>query len=107
MNWESELTDKNLQVEYRWVAVHKGVEGNEKADQQATKVAYKLCGRKVKTQNPLKQLDYVSFAHIGRNITEMKCEDSRKKTQEMAMKSKHSYRYDKVKRGGNSMAMNS
>jgi ribonuclease HI len=36
MNWESELTDKNISVEYRWVPAHKGVEGNEEADLQAT-----------------------------------------------------------------------
>jgi ribonuclease HI len=39
MNWESELTDRNIQVEYRWVPAHSGVEGNEKADQQAMKAA--------------------------------------------------------------------
>jgi len=36
------------------------------------------------TQNPLPVLDYVSFAHI----------------EQMGVRSKHSYRYDLVKRGG-------
>jgi ribonuclease HI len=40
MNWESELLEKCLQVECRWVPAHKGVEGNEKAHQQTTKAAY-------------------------------------------------------------------
>jgi hypothetical protein len=107
MNWESELTDKNIQVEYWWVPAHMGVEGNEKADQQAMKAAYKWCGRKVETHNPLKHFDYVSFAHIGRKVTEMKWEESKKKIQEMGKKSKHSYRYDLVKRGGTSEVMTS
>jgi len=70
-------------------------------------VAYKSCGKKVETQNPRKQLDYVSFAHIGRKITEMKWEESKKKIKEMGRDSKHSYRYDLVKRGGNSAVMTS
>jgi ribonuclease HI len=68
MNWESELTDKNISVEYRWVPAHKGVEGNEEADLQATKAAYKHCGSYTETQNPLKHLNYVSFAHISRRF---------------------------------------
>jgi len=65
MNWESKLTDRSIKVEYRWVPAHKGVEGNEEADQQATKAAYKHCGSYTETQNPLPQLNYISFAHIG------------------------------------------
>jgi ribonuclease HI len=65
MNWESELTKKNIRVEYRWVPAHKGVEGNEEADLQATKAAYKHCGSYTETQNPLRHLNYVSFAHIS------------------------------------------
>jgi len=72
MNWESELTDKNIQVEYRWVPAHKGEECNEEADLQATKAAYKYCGSYTETQNPPKQLNYISFAHIGRRLTETK-----------------------------------
>jgi len=52
MRWESELTDKNIEVEYRWVPAHKGVEGNEEVDLQATKVVYKHCGRHTETQKP-------------------------------------------------------
>jgi len=44
MNWTDALARKNIQVEYRWVPAHKGIEGNEEADQQATKAAYKHCG---------------------------------------------------------------
>jgi len=64
MNWVEALARKNIQVEYRWVPAHKEIEGNEEADQQATKVAYKHCGRYIETQNPLRFLDYVSFSHI-------------------------------------------
>jgi len=107
MNWESELTDKNIQVEYRWVPAHKGVEGNEEADQQATKAAYKHCGSYTETQNPLSHLNYISFAHIGRWLTETKWEESKKEIKEMGKKSRHSYQYDLVKRGGNSAVMKS
>jgi ribonuclease HI len=65
MNWESELTEKNIRVEYRWVPAHKGVEGNEDADLQATKAAYKHCGSFTKMQNPLRYVNYLSFAHIS------------------------------------------
>jgi len=53
MNWADALARKNIQVEYRWVPAHKGIEGNEEADQQATKAAYKYCGSNTETQNPL------------------------------------------------------
>jgi len=39
MNWVDALDRKNIQVEYRWVPAHKGIEGNEEADQQTTKAA--------------------------------------------------------------------
>jgi len=107
MNWESELTDKSIQVEYRWVPAHKGVEGNEEADLQATKAAYKHCGSYTETQNPLRHLNYISFAHIGRRLTEAKWKQSKKEIKEMGKKSKHSYQYDLVKRGGNSAVMKS
>jgi ribonuclease HI len=107
MNWESELTEKNIRVEYRWVPVHKGVEGNEEADLQATKAAYKHCGSYTETQNPQKHLSYVSFAHISRRLTETKWEETKKEIKELGKKSKHSYRYDLVKRGGNKAVMTS
>jgi len=65
MNWTDALTRKYIQVEYRWVPAHKGINGNEDADQQATTAAYKYCRRYTETQNPLPFLDYVSFAHIS------------------------------------------
>jgi hypothetical protein len=74
MNWESELTKKNIRVEYRWVPAHKDVEGNEEVDQQATKAAYKHCGSYTETQYPLRHLNYISFAHISRRLTETKWE---------------------------------
>ena len=40
MIWEGPLLRNDIQVEYRCVAAHKGIEGNEKVDQQATKAAY-------------------------------------------------------------------
>jgi len=50
MNWGSKLLDKrNIQVEYQWVPAHKGIEGNEEADSQATKAAYKHCGSYIET----------------------------------------------------------
>jgi len=107
MNWESELTDKNIQVKYRWVPAHNGVEGNKEADLQAMKVAYKYHGRYTKTQNPLSHWNHVSFAQISRKLTEMKWEESMKEIKEMRMKSKQSYRYDLVKRGGNKVVMGS
>jgi len=100
MNWESKLINKNTQVEYRWVPAHKGVEGNEEADLQATKAAYKYCGSYTETQNLLKYLNYISLAHIGRRLTEVKWEESLKEIKEMGTKSKQSYRYDLVKSGG-------
>jgi len=105
MNWTDALARKNIQVEYRWVPAHKGIEGNEEADQQATKAAYKHCRSYTKTQNPLPFLDYVSFSHVSRRLTEVKWEESKKEIKEMGKKSKHSYRYDLVKRGGNSAVM--
>jgi len=53
MNWVDALARNNIQVEYWWVPAHKVIEGNEEADQQATKVAYKHCGSNTETQNPL------------------------------------------------------
>jgi hypothetical protein len=100
MDWESELTKKNIRVEYRWVPAHKGVEGNEEADLQATNAAYKHCGSYTQTQNLLRKLNYVSFAHISQKLTEMKWEETKKEIKELGKKSKHSYRYDLVKRGG-------
>jgi len=94
-------------VEYRWVPAHKGVEGNENADQQATKAAYKCKGKRTETQNPPPYLNYISFAHINQRLTELKLAESKKKIKEMGRKSKHSYRYDLVKRGGNSAVMGS
>jgi len=40
MRWESELSKKNIQVEYQWVSAHKGIEGNEQANQQTIKAVY-------------------------------------------------------------------
>jgi len=65
MNWTDASARKNILVEYRWVPAHKGIEGNEEADQQATKAAYKYCTRYTETQNPLPFLDYISFAHVS------------------------------------------
>ena len=107
MNWESELIDKNIQVEYWWVPAHKGVEGNKEVDLQAMKAAYKHCGSYTETQNPLKHLNYVSFAHINRRMTEVKWEESKNKIKEMGKKSKHSYRYDLVMKGSNGVTMTS
>jgi len=107
MNWKRELADKNIQVEYQWVPAHNGVEGNEEADSQATKAAYKYCGSYTEMQNPQSRFNYVSFAHIGRRLTEVKWEESLKEIKEMGTKSKQSYRYDLVKRGGNEVAMES
>jgi len=107
MNWVDALARKNIQVEYRWVPAHKGIEGNEEADQQATKAAYKHCGKYTETQNPLRFLDYVYFSHIGQRLTDLKWEESKKEIKEMGKKSKHSYRYDLVKRGGNKVVMES
>jgi len=55
--------------------------------------------------HPLPFLDYVSFSHVSRRLTEAKWEESKKEIKEMGKKSKHSYRYDLVKRGGNSAVM--
>jgi len=101
------LTNINIQVEYHWVPAHKGVEGNEEADVQATKAAYNHCGRYTETQNPLPHLNDVSFAHISRRLTEMKWEETVKEIDKIGRKSKHSYRYDLVRRGGNSAVMKS
>jgi len=78
MNRVNALARKNIQEEYRWVPAHKGIKGNEEADQQATKAAYKHCGSYTETQNPLPFLDYVSFSHISRRLTEVKWEESKK-----------------------------
>jgi len=105
MNWVDALARRNIQVEYRWVPAHKGIEGNEEADQQATKAANKHCGSYTETQNPLLFLDYVSFSHISRRLTEVEWEEHKKEIKELGKKSKHSYRYDLVKRGSNSAVM--
>jgi len=105
MNWTDALRRKNIQVEYRWVPAHNGIEGNEEADQQATKAVYQHCGSDTKTQNPLPFLDYVSFSHVSRRLTEVKWEECKEEIKEMGKKSKYSYRYDLVKRGGNSAVM--
>jgi hypothetical protein len=107
MIWESELSRKDIQAEYRWVPDYKGVEGNQKADQQATKAADKYQGKRTEIQNLPPYLNYVSFAHINQRLTEVKWKESKKKIQEMGRKSKHSYQYDLVKRGGNSAVMGS
>ena len=65
MNWVDALARINIPVEYRWVPAHKGIEGNEDTDRQATKAAYKHCGSYTETQNPLPFLNYVSFSHVS------------------------------------------
>jgi ribonuclease HI len=110
MNWERAIFKRNIQVEYRWVPAHNGVAGNEEADLQATKVVYKHRGWYTETQNPLPYLNYVSFAHVSWRITKTKWEESKKEIKEikeMRKKSRHSYRYDLVKRGGNKAVMES
>jgi len=104
--WESNILKRGIPVEYRWVLAHKGIEGNEQADQEATEVAYKHRGQYTETPNPMESYDYVTFAHISRRLTETKWEESKKEIIEMGKKSKHSYQYDLVKRGGNSVVMN-
>jgi len=99
------ISQKNIQLEYRWVPAHKGIEGNEEADQQATKVAYKHCGSYTETQNPPQLLDYVFFSHVSRRLTEVKWEESKEEIIKWGKKSKHSYRYELVKREGNSAMM--
>jgi len=105
MNWTDALARKNIQVEYQWVPVHKGIEGNEEADVQATKAAYKHCGSYTETQNPPPFVDYVAFSHVSRRLIEAKWEESKEIIKKMGKKSKHSYRYGLVKRGRNSAAM--
>jgi len=72
MNWTDAIARKDIQVEYRWVPAHKGIEGNEEADQQATKAVHKHCGSYTATQKPPPYLDYVSFSHVSRRLTEVK-----------------------------------
>ena len=105
MNWVNALARRNIQVEYQWVPAHERIEGNEEADLQATKTAYKHCGSYTETQNPLPLSDYVSFAHDSRSITEVKWEESKEEIKKIGKKSKHSHRYDLVKRGANSAVM--
>jgi hypothetical protein len=83
------------------------MEGNEKADQQATKVAYKCMGKNSETQNLLKCLNYISFTHISRKLTKLNWAESKKTMEDMGKKSKQSYRYDLLKRGGNIAVMTS
>jgi hypothetical protein len=52
-------------------------------------------------------LNYVPFAHIGRRFTETKWEESKTEIKELGKKSKHSYRYDLVQRGGNKAVITS
>jgi len=94
-------------VEYRWVPAHKGVEGNEEADLKATNAAYKYGGRYTETQNPLSHLNFVSLAHVSRKVAEKKWEESEVIVKKMGKKSRHSYQYDLVKRGGNKAVMES
>ena len=91
VNWESELASKNIQVEYRWVPAQKGVKGNEEADLQAKKAAYKHCGSYTEMQNPLAHLNYVSFAHISRKLTETNWDECMREIEEMGTKLKQSY----------------
>jgi len=107
MRWESKLLKRNIQVEYWWVPAHKGIEGHEQADHQVIKAVYKHQRSYTDTQNPLPYLNYVSFAQISRRLTETKWEESKKEIIKMGTKSKHSYRYDLVKRGGNKAVMSS
>jgi len=105
MNWVDALARNNIQVEYQWVPAHKRIEGNEEVDQQVTKAAYKHYGSYTEMQNLLLFSDYVSFSHVSRRLTEVKWKESKEEIKEMGKKSKHSYRYDLVKRGGNSAVM--
>jgi len=86
MNWVDALARKNIQVEYRWVPAHKGIEGNEEANQQATKAAYEHSGRYTETHNPLPFLDYVSFSHVSRRLSETKWEESKREVKELGKK---------------------
>jgi len=90
------------------VPAHKGIEGNEEADQQAMKEAYKHRRLYTEMRNPLKLLDDVSFTHVIRKIKEMKWNESNNIIQELGAqkgKAKHGYRYDLVKRGGDAIVM--
>ena len=78
MNWVDVLARRYIHVEYRWVPAHKGIHGNKEDDHQATKAAYKHCRSYTEMQNPLPFLDYVSFSHISRRLTEVKWEESEK-----------------------------
>ena len=105
MNWEGALARKNIQAQYWWVPAYKGIEGNEKADQQVTKAVYMCQGKRTETQNPLPFLNYIFFAHLSRRLTVVKWEESKKEIQEMGKKSKNSYWYGLVNRGGNKEVM--
>jgi len=65
------LTEKNIKLEYWWAFAQKGIEGHEQANQQATKAADKHRGQYTNTVYPLPKLDYVSFAHNSRRLTEV------------------------------------
>jgi hypothetical protein len=52
-------------------------------------------------------LNYVSFTHVIRWVTETKWEKCAKKIKKLGEKSKHSYQYNLVKRGGNSVVKDS
>jgi len=105
MRWESEILNRGIPVEYRWLRAHEGVEGNEEADQHATKAVYKYRGQYTVTQNPMESCICDTFAHISRRLTETKWEESKKAIEQMRKKSKHSYQYDLAKWGGNCVVM--
>jgi len=48
---------------------------------------------------------HLSCTHISRRLIEVKWEESKEELIKLGKKSKHSYRYDLVKRGGNSAVM--
>jgi ribonuclease HI len=73
VNLNNKLAGLGIQVEYRWVPSHEGVEGNEKADEAAKAAAINKDGEALRLREKFKGW---SMARVQRTVTEAKWKET-------------------------------
>jgi ribonuclease HI len=73
VNLNNKLAGLGIQVEYRWVPSHNGVEGNEKADEAAKAAAENKNGKALELKEKFKGW---SMARVQREVTEAKWQET-------------------------------